>query len=94
MSNTMPCPKCAGTGQITLPFHLEDTLHCLREVNLRGGYEPTVGDLRAEMIAAGELTKNCRPTSMNNRLTALFELGLVERTGKGTPHSPYHWRAK
>lgn len=89
---TIPCPQCQGTGRIAIPRHLTETLAALSKLERSHKDGSTVGQLWGELLVAKSLEPSAGATAVNNRLTALYKLGLVDRLGKGTNGDPYRWK--
>jgi predicted transcriptional regulator len=69
---TLECPTCQGKGEVPLPENLAVILPILRSRP-----DATVEEVRIRI--SDEITVN----GVNNRLTRLFDLGLVTRRRVG-----------
>lgn len=71
-TTTVPCGNCGGSGQVTLPSHLGQTLDALRSSG------PSTSSQLAQYFRDSR-KEHIRLTALLNRLSALIELGLVRR---------------
>ena len=90
---TMPCPQCQGSGRIALPRHLSETVAALEKMERSHKDGVTVGELWSELLISKSIESSSGATAVNNRLNALYELALADRTGRGTNGDPYRWKA-
>ncbi len=71
MPETVPCPKCSGSGRVALPEHLREVLKYLQ---VHGPQNASRLHRRLPAYATRGRT------AINNALTSLEEFGLVTRS--------------
>lgn len=76
----LPCGHCYGSGKKEAP-ELSATLR-------------VVSHARWQATLAIAKLLGLKQGAVCNRLAALLKLGLLDRRGSGSRHSPYEWRVK
>jgi hypothetical protein len=91
MSDCVPCPKCGGTGIVPVGVHLRDVLEILR--TQQGDEMKTTQEIYYTLLRSKKIDASIGITAINNRLSDLLELDLIQRHGTGTRTKPYRWEA-